>query len=158
MAPSSTSHRVYLSLGSNQGDRAAYLQEAIRRLVENPRLRITTVSRVIETPPWGNIDQPPFLNQVVALDTTFTPEELLHVAQEIEQAAGRRRTIHWGPRTLDIDLLLYDTETRDTEELTLPHPYLTQRRFVLEPLAEIAPDVTVRGKTVREWLAECPTA
>lgn len=140
------------------GDRAAYLQAAIRRLHAHDRVCIAAASSVIETPPWGNTDQPAFLNQVVAVDTTLTPEELLQVTQEIEQAAGRRRTLHWGPRTLDIDLLLYDDETRDTAELTLPHPYLTQRRFVLAPLAEIAPDVCVHGKTVREWLAELPTA
>lgn len=145
---------VYLSLGSNLGDRAAYLHAALARIAALPGTRIRAVSSVIETPPWGKTDQPAFLNQAVAIATSLAPLPLLHALQAIEQALGRRRDAHWGPRTLDIDILVYDDVTCDTPELRLPHPFLTQRRFVLEPLAEIAPDLCVAGKTVRVWLAD----
>ena len=145
--------RVYLSLGSNLGDRAAYLRRAVEMLARLPETRVTACSTPIETPPWGNTDQPAFLNMAVALETALTPEELLARVQGIETALGRQRTEHWGPRTLDIDLLVFEGETRDTPTLRLPHPHLTERRFVLEPLAEIAPELRVHGKIVREWLA-----
>ncbi len=146
--------RAYLALGSNLGDRAATLRDAVARLAALPGTNLVTESRVRETPPWGVTDQPAFLNMAVALETTLPPEELLAHAQAIENALGRTRTAHWGPRTLDIDILLYDDVTRDTPALRLPHPYLTQRRFVLEPLADLAPDLVIAGKTVRAWLAE----
>ncbi|OPZ87768.1 MAG: Bifunctional folate synthesis protein [bacterium ADurb.Bin429] len=148
-----TMHRVYLSLGSNLGDRAGYLREAVARLGALPETQVTAQSRVIETPPWGVTDQPAFLNMAAALETALAPEALLAAVKAIETDLGRVRTEHWGPRTVDIDILIYEGETRDTPTLRLPHPYLTQRRFVLEPLAEIAPDLVVAGKTVREWLA-----
>ncbi len=146
--------RAYLSLGSNLGDRAALLREAVRRLNALPGTRVVVASSVLETPPWGKTDQPAFLNQAVAVETTLTPEALLAAARRIEDALGRQRVEKWGPRTLDIDLLVYEGEMRDTPTLSLPHPYLTQRRFVLQPLAEIAPELCVHGKTVREWLRE----
>jgi len=145
---------VYLSLGSNLGDREAYLREAVARLARLPDTRVRAVSPVQETPPWGNTDQPYFLNMAVALDTTLPPEILLCATQAIELALGRRRDTHWGPRTLDIDLLDYAGLICHTLTLHLPHPRLTHRRFVLEPLVEIAPDLRVAGKTVREWLRE----
>ena len=147
---------VYLSLGSNLGNREALLREAVRRLAALPETRLLAESAIYETPPWGKTDQPPFLNMAVALDTRLSPETLLTATQQIEDALGRQRTEKWGPRTLDIDLLVVEGETRQTAELTLPHPYLTARRFVLAPLAEIAPELVIRGKTVREWLAALP--
>lgn len=146
--------RVYLSLGSNLGDRAAYLREAVRMLSRLPETRLLAASRVLETPPWGKTDQPAFLNMAVALETGLAPEALLEAVHAIEEALGRQRSEHWGPRTLDIDLLYFEGEERHTPTLQLPHPYLTQRRFVLEPLADIAPALCVGGKTVREWLDE----
>ena len=148
-----TTHRVYLSLGSNLGDREGYLRAAVARLAALPETRLTAESAIIETPPWGKTDQPAFLNMAVALDTALTPEALHAATRRIEAEMGRERRERWGPRTLDIDLLMYDGETRDTPTLQLPHPALTARRFVLEPLAQIAPDLVVAGKTVREWLA-----
>ena len=148
-----TSSRVYLSLGSNLGDRAALLRAAIARLASLPGTSLIAESIIRETLPWGNTDQPAFLNMVVALETEMDPQALLAATQQIEQALGRERSEHWGPRTIDIDLLLYAEETRDTSALRLPHPYLTQRRFVLEPLAEIAPELIIQGKSVRQWLA-----
>jgi 2-amino-4-hydroxy-6-hydroxymethyldihydropteridine diphosphokinase len=144
--------RVYLSLGSNLGDRAEYLRQALEMLAQLPETRVVAASSMIETPPWGKTDQPAFLNMAAELETALTPEELLAQIRVIENALGRQRTEHWGPRTLDIDILVFAGEERDTPALKLPHPYLTERLFVLEPLAEIAPDLQVRGKTVREWL------
>ena len=147
-------HRAYLSLGSNLGDRAALLREAVRRLALLPRTRVLAVSPIIETAPWDKTEQPAFLNMAVAVATALTPEELLDATRAIEDALGRQRAEHWGPRTVDIDLLAYEGEERATPSLRLPHPALTQRRFVLAPLADIAPELRVHGKTVREWLQE----
>jgi len=145
---------AYLSLGSNLGDRTALLQEAVARISVLPSTRVVAVSSLHETPPWGKTDQPSFLNMAVTIETTLLPEALLDALQQIETALGRQRTEHWGPRTIDIDILLYEGEERDTPDLRLPHPYLTQRRFVLAPLAVIAPALSIQGKTVGEWLAE----
>ena len=150
-------HHVYLSLGSNLGDRAETLREALRRLAALPGTRVVVASAISETPAWGNTAQPAFLNMAVEITTTLDPDSLLAALQEIETALGRVRAEHWGPRTLDIDILVYVGEERDTPTLSLPHPWLTRRRFVLEPLAEIAPELCVEGKTVREWLAELLT-
>lgn len=150
-----TTHRVYLSLGSNLGDRAGTLRVAVTCLAALPETRVAAESAIIETPPWGKTDQPAFLNMAVALETALSPEALLAETQRIETDLGRVRHEHWGPRTLDIDLLVYEGETRDTPALRLPHPYLTLRRFVLEPLAQIAPELVIAGQTVRAWLAAC---
>jgi len=139
-------------LGSNLGDRAAYLRQALEMLARLPGTWVVAASSMIETPPWGKTDQPAFLNMAAAIDTPLMPEELLAATRKIENALDRQRTEHWGPRTLDIDLLVFEGEARDTPALKLPHPYLTERRFVLAPLAEIAPDLVVRGKTVSAWL------
>lgn len=148
--------RVYLSLGSNLGNRAAYLRGAVAALARLPETRVAAESAVYETPPWGKSDQPAFLNQAVALETALSPENLLAAIHHIEKDAGRQRHEHWGPRTLDIDILWYEGETRDTPALRLPHPYLTERRFVLQPLADIAPELVVGEKTVRAWLESLP--
>lgn len=147
---------VYLSLGSNLGDRAAILQSAVARLASLPNSSVSAVSSIIETAPWGLLEQPAFLNMALALETSLTPEQLLAELQQIEHEFGRQRHEHWGPRTLDIDMLYYQGEIRDTSTLHLPHPYLTERRFVLQPLAEIAPGLQIQGKSVRQWLAELP--
>lgn len=152
------SRRAYLSLGSNLGDRDAALRMATARLDALPGTRSIATSRIHETAPWGKTDQPAFLNMALAIDTTLSPEALLAATQEIEHDLGRRRIEHWGPRVIDIDILAYEGEERHTTALTLPHPYLTQRRFVLEPLDEIAPELIIAGKTVRDWLSTCPDA
>lgn len=145
-------HRAYLSLGANLGDRAATLHTAVRQLAQLPHTRLVAASSLLETAPWGNTAQPDFLNMAVELSTALSPEALLAGLHAIEDSLGRQRAEHWGPRTIDIDLLLYEGEYRDTPALRLPHPALTQRRFVLEPLAEIAPELDIHGKSVREWL------
>ena len=131
--------RAFLGLGSNLGDRAHYLGEAISALV-SPMIKIAATSRIYETEPWGVMDQPLYWNQVIEVETLLEPLGLLHVCQEIEIRLGRERKEHWGPRTIDIDLLIYDNIVSNSEELILPHPYLEERAFVLAPLREIAPE------------------
>lgn len=139
---------AYVGLGSNLGDRRATLRAALARLT--PR----RVSSIVETEPWGRPGQPRFLNCVAEIETPLPPEALLDRLQALEREFGRVRAERWGPRTLDLDLLLYgDLEIR-TPRLVVPHPFLAERRFVLEGLAELCPDRTVpgRGRTVRELL------
>lgn len=132
-------HRVYVGAGSNMGDRKSYLDEAARALQEDDRIRDFRAAAVIETKPWGFEEQDDFLNTVYGFATLYEPEELLRKLQEIENAAGRVREIHWGPRTLDLDILLYDELVTETPELMIPHPELTGRLFVLEPLCQLNP-------------------
>ena len=134
-------HVVYLGLGSNLGDREKYLEMAIEELGRDSSIEVTRVSSVIETEPYGPVDQPDFLNAVIEINTTLEPDELLDIIHDIEQEAGRERIIHWGPRTLDIDILLFDNIVMNTETLTIPHPEIDRREFVLKPLTEIAPHV-----------------
>ena len=142
---------VYLSLGANLGNREETLREAVKRLGAAEGVSVTAVSSVYETEPWGKTDQPRFLNLAAAIRTTLTPEELLALTQSIENALGRVRHERWGARTIDIDVLCFEGVERNTPELTLPHPYMTERAFVLVPLAEIAPALAVKGKTVEAW-------
>ena len=149
--------RVYLSLGSNTGDLATNLHEAITRLSQAGK--VVAVSSFYETEPVEFTSQPWFLNCAVALDTDKTPNELLQAALAIEQAMGRKRTQEKGPRNIDVDILLFEDAIVDEKGLKIPHPGLTSRRFVLEPLAQIAPEARhpAAKKTVRELLAALPT-
>ena len=148
--------RVYLSLGSNVGDRAANLRAAIQRLAEAGTVKAT--SGVYETEPVDFHDQPWFLNCVIVLETARTPRELLAHALSIEQGMGRRRTRDKGPRTIDIDILLFGDCVINEPGLKVPHPAMQERRFVLAPLAEIAAEAfhPVLKKTARELLGELP--
>lgn len=128
---------VYLSLGSNIGDRRAYLQRAVSALTEHPHIDCRATSPVYETEPVGYTQQPAFLNMALKMKTALAPESLLQAIQTIEKACGRTREIKWGPRTLDIDILLYGNETIRTPELAIPHPHLLERAFVLVPLADL---------------------
>jgi 2-amino-4-hydroxy-6-hydroxymethyldihydropteridine diphosphokinase len=141
---------VYLSLGSNVGDREANLRDAIRRL--GAIGKVAAISSLYETEPVDVIGQPWFMNCVVALETGKMPKQLLAALLQIEQDMGRRRVQKKGPRAIDIDILLFGTSIVDTKDLTIPHPAMHQRRFVLEPLAEIAPDERhpVFKRTIRE--------
>lgn len=132
-----SSRQAFIGLGSNLGDRAATLRAAIERLRRAPGVQSIEESPVYETDPVGLTDQPKFLNQVLGLETTLTPEALLHVLQEIERSFGRVRVVRWGPRTLDLDLLAFEAETRATDTLTLPHPRMLEREFVTKPLADV---------------------
>ncbi len=146
---------AYLGLGSNQGDSRALLAGAVRGLSAVPGVSVTRSSRYYRTAAVGLEDQPDFLNLVVEIVTGLGPLELLDVAQALERDAGRVRTVRWGPRTLDVDILWYDGIFMDHDRLRVPHPRMEERRFVLEPLAELAPDLLLEsGRTVRAALAE----
>ena len=147
-------YRIYLGLGANLGDRRASLRRALRLLAHLEDTRLLRVSSFYETPPWGNEKQPPFLNACAALETRLSPLVFLRRAQRIERALGRVRKEHWGPRTIDIDLLFAEGFESAVSELRLPHPYLHERAFVLLPLVEIAPGLIVRGRKIDEWLAD----
>ena len=133
--------RAYLALGSNLGDRLAHLQLAVDALADTPGVQVHALSRVYETAPVGGPPQDTYLNAVVAIETDLDPHELLRRCQEIEQLAARERSERWGPRTLDVDVLLIDGTRLDTEDLTVPHPRMWERGFVLAPLRDVAPDL-----------------
>jgi 2-amino-4-hydroxy-6-hydroxymethyldihydropteridine diphosphokinase len=147
---------AYLSLGSNVGDRVAHLRDAIARLESIGR--VVSVSSFYETEPVEVTDQPWFLNCAVGLETALTAEQLMARLLQIEQERGRRRVQKKGPRTIDIDILLFDDLILDSPDVTIPHPAMQERRFVLEPLAEIAAEARHPGmkKTIREMLEELP--
>jgi 2-amino-4-hydroxy-6-hydroxymethyldihydropteridine diphosphokinase len=146
---------AYLGLGSNLGEREEYLREAIRQLSENPQIEIAAVSSFYETAPVGYTDQPDFINVVVKVKTTLSPQKLLEICLSTEKKIGRVRTIRWGPRVIDIDILLYNDLKVDEKDLQIPHPRMLEREFVIRPLAEVAPDLILpNSKTARETLAE----
>ncbi len=146
---------VFLSLGSNVGEREAQLAEAIERL-EAAGVQVVRKSSVYETEPQDLHDQPWFLNLVLEVETRLSPIQLLTAIQAIEESMGRKRDVPKGPRSIDIDILLYGVAIVETEDLQIPHPCLAQRRFVLEPLAELAPDLQHprSGQTMRELLRD----
>lgn len=135
--------RAAFGLGSNLGDRHKHLESAVESLASHDEVEIVAVSSLYETEPIGGPDQGPFLNAVVVADVTAKPEDLLEFAQQCEREAGRERIEHWGPRTLDVDVLAVDGTVRTTESLTLPHPLATERAFVLIPWAEIDPEFVI---------------
>jgi 2-amino-4-hydroxy-6-hydroxymethyldihydropteridine diphosphokinase len=155
------SSHALIGLGSNLGDRAAMLEGALAALAATPGVRIGRVSSFRETEPVGGPPgQGPYLNAAAALETTLDPLGLLRVLRAIEDRFGRLRAVRWGERTLDLDLLLFDDRIIDSPELTVPHPRLAGRRFVLEPLAEVAPEAVepMTGRTVSALLRELDRA
>ena len=149
-------HTAYIALGSNMGDKEKYLNEAVEKLQQTSDCQVLKVSDFLVTAPYGGVEQDDFLNGALALKTLLTPQELLERLHEIEQEAHRERQIHWGPRTLDLDILLYDDLVLDTPDLIIPHVEMHLRDFVLIPLAQIAPwkRHPVLGLTVSQMLAD----
>jgi 2-amino-4-hydroxy-6-hydroxymethyldihydropteridine diphosphokinase len=149
--------RSALGLGSNLGDRKANLDEAVRRLEQTEGVTLVSRSSNYQTPPWGPVPQDDYLNICLVIDTILTPHELLGRCLEIEKELGRVRDVRWGPRTIDMDVLIYGMEKVEDEDLELPHPRMGDRAFVLIPLAEIWPDAPLGdGRTAAEALETCP--
>ena len=148
-------HIVYLALGSNIGNRAVNLKEAIASL--SPQMEVKAKSRVYETPPWGYAEQEKFLNQVVMVKTYLKPEPLLKHLKRLEVALGRKASFQNGPRLIDIDILFYDDLVFESSALVIPHPHVHERGFVLLPMLDIAPDFVhpVKQKSVRDMIAGC---
>lgn len=149
-------HRVFIALGSNMGDRLRYLERAVAHLKEDAHFRNIKVSDFLETKPYGGIEQEDFLNGVMEAETLYSPAGLLSRLQKEEALADRKREIHWGPRTLDLDILFYDKLVLDEEHLIIPHPDLKNRDFVLAPMSQLAPYFVhpVYGKSIEELREE----
>jgi 2-amino-4-hydroxy-6-hydroxymethyldihydropteridine diphosphokinase len=145
---------VYIGLGSNLDDPKAQVRLAIQELAIIPQCRVIAVSSLYQSPPLGPQDQPDYINAVVKLETLLPAQDLLEQMQQIELQHGRQHGRHWGPRTLDLDLLLYDLMTINTVQLTVPHPHIASRAFVLCPLLELAPDVEIPGRGLAQTLLE----
>ncbi|MCL4439621.1 2-amino-4-hydroxy-6-hydroxymethyldihydropteridine pyrophosphokinase [Desulforamulus profundi] len=144
---------AYIGLGSNLGDKASYLEGALAWLAGTPGIQLVRVASLYQTAPWGKTDQDWFLNTVAEVATDLSPTELLQALLDIEKNLGRTRDVKWGPRTIDLDLLLYGKEQVDLPGLRVPHPRLAERAFVLVPLAELCPDMILPEGPVKE-LAE----
>jgi 2-amino-4-hydroxy-6-hydroxymethyldihydropteridine diphosphokinase len=149
-----------VALGGNMGDVRDTLDRAIARFCDGKAVQLVARSADYLTPPWGVTNQPEFINCAIAVSTALTPQALLNRAHVVEAAFGRDRAkeTRWGPRVLDIDLIVYDDVTLATPELTLPHPRLLERAFVLLPLADIAPDRVIAGRRIRDALAKVGAA
>jgi 2-amino-4-hydroxy-6-hydroxymethyldihydropteridine diphosphokinase len=149
---------AFIALGSNLGNRYDNLMDALQLLTRYPEICLVNCSSVYETDPVGYEDQDQFLNMVVELQTDWSPFELLEVCLKIELELGRKREIKWGPRTIDLDILLYNQENIETEKLIVPHPRMHERAFVVVPLLEIQPDVAIPGmeKPLHTSLDELP--
>ncbi|MDI0275534.1 2-amino-4-hydroxy-6-hydroxymethyldihydropteridine diphosphokinase [Bacillus safensis] len=132
---------AYIALGSNIGKKETYLKEAVKKLHEHPEVQVELISSIYETAPVGYENQDDFLNMAVKITTSLRPEELLSLTQKIEQELGRTREVRWGPRTADLDILLYNRENIETEQLVVPHPRMYERLFVLVPMSEICPEI-----------------
>ncbi|QEE44101.1 2-amino-4-hydroxy-6-hydroxymethyldihydropteridine diphosphokinase [Rhizobium sp. WL3] len=143
-----------LGLGGNIGDPAVAMADALGRLDQRPDCRVTSVSRLYRTPPWGKTDQADFYNSCAAVETLLEPQELLAACLEIERTMKRVRVERWGPRTIDIDILTFADRVIDAEHLKVPHPRMTERAFVLMPLADIDPQLVIKGRSVAAWLGE----
>lgn len=149
-------HQAYIGLGSNIADPVAHVRQALDELACLPSSRLLAFSSLYRSAPWGYLDQPDFINAVARIETALTPHRLLEALLQIEHRHGRVREYRNGPRTLDVDILIYDDLQYSDRELTLPHPRMHQRAFVLQPLIEIAPDCHIPGHgAITELLKAC---
>lgn len=146
-------NKAYIALGSNMGDRFEYLKKAILFLENHENITVVNTSSIYETDPVGYTDQDQFLNMAIQVVTGLKPLGLLDVCLKIEEELGRKREIRWGPRTLDLDILVYNQENIETEKLTIPHPRMSQRAFVILPLLEMEPNIML--PTMKEPLKNC---
>ena len=144
--------RAVLGLGGNIGDSRKLLATAIGCLAAEPAIAVEAVSALYLTPPWGKIDQPAFLNAAVRIDTSLAPRQLLDTVLAVERQLGRERVERWGPRRIDIDILLFGDEEIDEPGLRIPHPRLTERAFALVPLQDVMPDAVFGGRDIGEWV------
>ncbi|WP_047986237.1 2-amino-4-hydroxy-6-hydroxymethyldihydropteridine diphosphokinase [Ornithinibacillus californiensis] len=151
-------NKAFIALGTNIEPRDTHLDQAIALIQKQKDIQVNKQSSIYETAPVGYTDQADFLNMVLEIETILSPEALLEVCQGIEEELGRERVIRFGPRTIDLDILLYNNENRNSERLNIPHPRMHERGFVLIPLYEIAPEITLPtiGKSVRELVMELP--
>lgn len=145
---------AYIGLGSNMGNKKAYIQKALGQLSNYPGIRLLRVASLYESAPWGYLDQAWFINTVAEVETNLTAEKFLNVLFDIEKNLERTREIKWGPRTVDLDILLYGQETINLPQLQVPHPRLHQRAFVLVPLAELCPEMLLPQGRVKELAAK----
>lgn len=145
--------RAILGLGSNMGDKVLNLHKAAIGVAAADGCHVCALSRLYETAAWGDTAQDSFVNACVAIETSMSAMAVLGLCQAIENELGRVREQKWGPRIIDLDVLVYDDIAQTDPVLTLPHPYITERAFVLVPLQEIAPDLRIRGRTITEWCA-----
>lgn len=149
-------HEAFVAFGSNLGDKEKFIDEAIEALSNLPQINIVAISDKIVTEPYGNVEQDVFLNGVMKIETLLPADELLQILQKVEEHAGRERKIHWGPRTLDLDIIFYDDDIINEDDLIVPHPDMKNRDFVLKPLMQIAPYKLhpVYRKTISDMYAE----
>ena len=145
-----------IALGSNIGDKAGHIAAAIDAFTADGRVRLVKVSANYRTAPWGNTDQDWFVNACMSVATELRVYDLLSRCQAVERELGRQRTVKWGPRVIDLDILTYRDLALVEPDLVLPHPHMTARAFVLRPLLDVAPDLVLNGRPIRAWLAELP--
>lgn len=148
---------AYIGIGGNVGDVFENMKSALNLLNDHSSISVSRISRVYKTPPWGIEDQDWFLNACVSVETNLTAQELLQSCLEVEVALKRIREIRWGPRTIDLDVLVFGEENIAHDNLQVPHPRMHERAFVLMPMADIAPDLFLNGKTISQWLEAIDT-
>lgn len=149
-------NNVYLSLGTNMGDKLYNLRAAIDMLDENKDIKVTKESKVYETKAWGYTEQDNFLNICIKVETTLVSKEFLRVCHDVEESLHRERVIRWGPRTIDLDILFFNDLISDDEELTLPHPRIKERAFVMLPLMDLEEKILLDGKEIKYYLDLLP--
>lgn len=150
---------IYLGLGSNVGDRLLHLRRALTFLSQ-AEVQLIRTSRLYQSPPWGELSQDPYWNAAVEIDTRMSPIALLHTVKQVEQRVGRTPTYTWGPREIDLDILEYHAWQIKLDELSIPHPYITQRGFVLQPMLDLVPDYVPVGQSfsAHHWLDKLPNS
>ncbi len=145
---------AYIGLGGNIGDVHANMQTALEMIHADDNIEVLRISSVYKTPPWGIKNQNWFLNACACLKTTLTAHELLQVCLEVEKQLKRVRQVRWGPRTIDLDILVFGDERIEQEDLQIPHPRMHERAFVIQPMMDLAPELTLQGKTISKWLSQ----